>query len=132
MSALLHRRSLGTKLRFAILGATLAALVLALATSIVYDLRTWHRGWIADVQAQAQLLGHASADDLVAGNPSGAQEALAALRLQPRLLSAAVYDAQGRLFAGWHAPGSAPPPATFARTDADASPDLREIGRAHV
>jgi signal transduction histidine kinase/AmiR/NasT family two-component response regulator len=136
MSALLHRRSLGNKLRFAILGSTLAALVLALATSIVYDLRTWHRGWIADVQAQAQLLGHASADDLVAGDPRGAQEALATLRLQPRLLSAAVYDAQGRLFAGWQANGATPPPATLARTDADASADLRvqvpivEQGRA--
>ena len=100
---MLHRRSLGTKLRIAILGTTLVALVLALGATIVYDLRTWHRGWIADVQGQAELLGHASADDLAAGNPRGAQEALATLRLQPRLRSAAIYDAQGRLFASWRA-----------------------------
>ncbi|MCK9684791.1 ATP-binding protein [Scleromatobacter humisilvae] len=114
------RRSLGTKLRLAILGTTLVALVLALGTMIAYDLRTWHRGWIADVQAQADLLGHASAEDLAAGNPRGAQDALATLRLQPRLRNAAVYDAQGRLFAGWHAAGSDAPPTTLARTDADA------------
>src|ERR1700743_3563851 len=118
MSSTLFRRSLGTKLRLAILGTTLLALVLALGATIAYDLRTWHRGWIADVQAQADLLGHASADDLAAGNPAGAQDALAMLRLQPRLRSAAVYDVQGRLFAGWHAGGSEPPPATLARADA--------------
>ena len=121
MSHTLFRRSLGTKLRLAILGTTLVALVLALGATIVYDLRTWHRGWIADVQTQADLLGHASADDLAAGNPRGAQDALATLRLQPRLRNAAVYDAQGHLFAGWHAGGSEAPPATLARADADAT-----------
>ena len=115
MSTPLIRRSLGTKLRLAILGSTLAALVLALGATIVFDLQTWHRGWIADVQAQAELLGHASADDLAAGNPRGAQEALAMLRLQPRMRSAAIYDVQGHLFAGWHAGGSQPPPATLAQ-----------------
>ena len=118
MSHTLFRRSLGTKLRLAILGTTLVALVLALGATIVYDLRTWHRGWIGDVQTQADLLGHASADDLAAGNPRGAQDALATLHLQPRLRNGAVYDAQGRLFAGWHAGGSEAPPPTLAQVDA--------------
>src|ERR1700761_9543570 len=121
MSNTLLRRSLGTKLRLAILGTTLAALALALAATIVYDLRTWHRGWIGDLQAQADLLGHASADELAAGNPRGAQDTLAALRLQPRLRNAAIYDAQGRLFAGWHAGGYDAPPATLARVDTGAA-----------
>ena len=121
MSATPHRRSPGTRLRLAILGSTLVALVLALGATIVYDLQTWHRGWIADVQTQAELLGHASADDLVAGNPRGAQEALATLRLQPRMRSAAIYDAQGHLFAGWHAGGSEPPPAKLNPAAPDAT-----------
>ena len=112
---LLPRRSLGTKLRLAILGSTLVALVLALGTTIVFDLNTWHRGWIADVRAQSELLGHASADDLASGNPRGANEALAMLRLQAQMRSAAVYDAQGRLFAAWNAPDSPPPPAAIAQ-----------------
>ena len=116
----LLRHSLGTKLRLAILGTTLVALVLALGSTFVYDLSTWHRGWIADVQTQAELLGHASSDDLAAGKPRGAQDALAALRLQPRMRSAAVYDAQGHLFAGWHASESEAPPATLPPTDTDA------------
>jgi signal transduction histidine kinase len=120
MSHTLLRHSLGTKLRLAILGTTLVALVLALGSTIVYDLSTWHRGWIADVQTQADLLGHASADDLAAGNPQGAQAALAALRLQPRIRNAAVYDAQGHLFAGWHASDAESPPATLPLAGADA------------
>jgi signal transduction histidine kinase/ActR/RegA family two-component response regulator len=113
MSAIAHRRSLGTKLRIAILGSTLVALMLALGATIVYDLQTWHRDWIADVRAQAELLGHASAADLATGNSRGAQEALAMLRLQPKVRNAAVYDAQGRLFAGWRADSAAPAPATL-------------------
>ena len=146
MTNTLLRHSLGTKLRLAILGTTLVALVLALGSMIVYDLSTWHRGWIADVQTQAELLGHASSDDVAAGKPRGAQDALAALRLQPRMRSAAVYDAQGHLFAGWHASGSEAPPAMLppAETDAGAraSHDLqvrarivdqgRELGTAMV
>jgi signal transduction histidine kinase/AmiR/NasT family two-component response regulator len=124
MTALLPRRSLGIKLRLAILGSTLAALVLALATTIVYDLNTWHRGWIADVRAQSELLGHASADDLASGNPRGAGEALAMLRLQAQMRSAAVYDAQGRLFAAWNAADAPPPPPAIARIDADGSHEL--------
>ena len=119
MSTLPTRRSLGTKLRLTILGTTLVALVLALGATIVYDLSTWHRGWMADVQTQAELLGHASSDDLVNGNPRGAEEALAALRLQPKLRNAAIYDAQGRRFAEWHAAGAVAPPPTLARIDDD-------------
>jgi signal transduction histidine kinase/CheY-like chemotaxis protein len=146
MTNSLLRHSLGTKLRLAILGTTLVALVLALGSTIVYDLSTWHRGWIADVQTQAELLGHASSDDLAAGKPRGAQDALATLRLQPRMRSAAVYDAQGHLFAGWHASGSEPPPAMLPPVNTDAgaraSHDLqvrarivdqgRELGTAMV
>ena len=113
MTAALHRRSLSTRLRIAILGSTLAALALALGATILYDLRTWHHGWVDEVQAQADLVGHASADDLAANDPRGAQQALAMLRLQPRMRSAAVYDAQGRLFASCRNEGAAPPPATL-------------------
>ena len=44
MTALPPRRSLGTKLRLAIFGSTLVALVLAVGTFIAYDPDTWHLG----------------------------------------------------------------------------------------
>ena len=124
MTALPPRRSLGTKLRLAILGSTLVALVLALGTIIVYDLNTWHRDWIADVRAQSELLGHASADDLAGGNPRGANEALAMLRLQAQMRSAAVYDAQGRLFAAWNAADAPPPPPSIPTVGPDGAHEL--------
>ncbi len=129
MTAALHRRSLSTRLRIAILGSTLAALALALGAMIVYDLRTWHHGWVAEVQAEADLVGHASADDLAAGDARGAQQALAMLRLQSRMRNAAVYDAKGNLFASWRNEGAAPPPATLqpvAPADAEA-PALHDL-----
>ena len=129
MTAAMYRRPLGTKLRIAILGCTLVALALALGATVVYDLQTWHRGWVADVQAQAELLGHASADDLASGDPRGAQQALAMLRLQPRMRNAAIYDAQGKLFTSWRSAGAAAPPPALqpARpVDADA-PALRDL-----
>ena len=129
MTAAPHRRSLSTRLRIAILGSTLAALALALGATIVYDLRTWHRAWAAEVQAEAELVGHASADDLATNDPRGAQQALAMLRLQPRMRSAAVYDTQGHLFASWRNEGAAPPPATLqpaAPADRDA-PALHDL-----
>jgi signal transduction histidine kinase/CheY-like chemotaxis protein len=130
MSSPLLRHSLGTRLRLAILGSTLAALALALAlgATIVHDLRTWHRDWIADLQAEAELLGRAGADGLAAGDPSGARQALATLPAQPRLRGAAIYDAQGRLFAGWRPSGSEPLPAPSpggAAREAEAGDDLR-------
>ena len=129
MTAVLHRRSLSTRLRIAILGSTLVALVLALGATIVYDLRTWHHGWVEEVQAQADLVGHASADDVAANDARGAQQALAMLRLQPRMRSAAIYDTQGRLFASWRGEGAAPPAATLqpaAAVDGDA-PALHDL-----
>jgi signal transduction histidine kinase/CheY-like chemotaxis protein len=129
MTAVLHRRPLGTKLRIAILGCTLVALALALGATIVYDLQTWHRGWVADLQAQAELLGHASADDLATGDPRGAQQALAMLRLQPRMRNAAIYDAQGNLFTSWRSAGAAAPPTTLQpATPVDANaPALHDL-----
>jgi signal transduction histidine kinase/ActR/RegA family two-component response regulator len=123
------KRSLSTKLRIAILGSTLVALALALGATIVYDLSTWHRGWVADVQSQAELLGHASADDIAAGNAAGAQQALAMLRLQPRMRSATIHDAQGRLFARW---GSDTPESSDLVVQARIVDDGRTLGTVAV
>ena len=117
------------KLRLAILGSTLVALVLALGASALYDLRGRHRDGL-DVQSQADLLARASAVDVAAGDTAGAQQSLALLRRLPHVRSAAVYDASGRLFAGWQADGEAAPPATLPAPGADTAHDL--VGRATI
>ena len=56
--------SLQRKLLAVMLLATLVALVVALGAMIGYDLRQYHRGWVADVVAQADLVGSTTAPAL--------------------------------------------------------------------
>jgi signal transduction histidine kinase len=116
MNTYLHRRSLSTKLRVVVLASTLVALVVALGAIIAYDLGTTRRGWIADVDTQAQMLGHATAADVAAGDARGVHDTLAMLRFEPRVHGAAIYDAGGRLLASYAIDAAAPPPpATLPR-----------------
>jgi signal transduction histidine kinase/ActR/RegA family two-component response regulator len=129
MTMFLHRRSLSTKLRVVVLSSTLVALVVALGAMIGYDLRTYHRGWIGDVEAQAELLAHASADDLATGDARGVQDTLTMLRFEPKVRSAAVYGADGRLFASYRAAETPRPlaetlDAAVADRDVEAQHDL--------
>ncbi len=126
MKKFLHSRSLSTKLRFVVLASTLLALAVALASMIAYDLSSYRRGWIGDIRAQAELLGHASSDALKAGEAREARENLSMLRFEPKMRSAAIYDANGRLFASYGAtPSVPPPPATLPGAQGAAEPESR-------
>jgi signal transduction histidine kinase len=94
-------RSLRLKLVGVILVTTLAALVVALAAIITYDLRAYHRTWTADMSTQAELLGRMSAPALAFDDPQAAQGNLELLRLRPSVRAAAIYTARGTLFASY-------------------------------
>jgi signal transduction histidine kinase len=98
-------RSLRLKLMGVILLTTLAALIVALVAIVAYDLRTYHRNWIADVSTQAELLGRMSASAIAFDDAQVAQENLELLRLRPRVQAAAIYTARGALFAKYARPG---------------------------
>ena len=98
--------SLRHKLMGVILLAALAALVVALAAIIAYDLRAYHRNWTADVTTQAELLGRMSAPAITFDDPAAAQENLELLRFRPQVQSAAIYTARGALFASYSRPDS--------------------------
>ncbi len=100
--------SLKRKLRAVILLTTLVALVVALAAMISYDLRTYHRGWVADMQAQASLLARTTAPALAFDDARTAREDLGYLRFQPKIRAAAVYTARGALFATYAPHGARP------------------------
>jgi signal transduction histidine kinase/ActR/RegA family two-component response regulator len=106
------RSSLRSKLLVVMLAASLAALMVALGAMVGYDLRAYHTGWVADVNAQAELLGSTTATALTFDDAKTARENLALLRTQPKIRSAAVYDAAGRLFASYVAEGGAEPAAS--------------------
>lgn len=98
--------SLRLKLIGIILLTTLAALIVALVAIAIYDLRAYHRNWIADVTTQAELLGSASASAIAFDDAKVAEENLQLLRLRPQVQAAAIYTARGALFASYARPGN--------------------------
>jgi signal transduction histidine kinase/CheY-like chemotaxis protein/HPt (histidine-containing phosphotransfer) domain-containing protein len=102
------RGSVQRKLLAVILLTTLAAVVVALGAMIAYDLRAYHRGWVDDLTAQAELLGRTTAPALEFDDPRVARENLALLRLQPRIRAAAIYAANGQVFASYSAEAGLP------------------------
>jgi signal transduction histidine kinase len=94
-------RSLRLKLIGVILATTLAALVVALVAIVAYDLREYHETWTADVSTQAELLGRMSTSAIAFDDPRVAKENLELLRLRPHVQAAAIYTANGTLFASY-------------------------------
>ncbi len=103
---LLFRGSLRRKLLGVMLLTTLVAVIVALAAMIAYDLRTYHEGWVSDVSAQAELLGRTTAPALTFDDARVARENLELLRFQPKMRAAAIYGANGALFATFVANGT--------------------------
>jgi signal transduction histidine kinase/CheY-like chemotaxis protein len=105
------RTSLRHKLLFTMLLATSVAVLVALAAMIAYDLRAYHQSWLADVDAQGELLGRTTAAALTFDDPKTARDNLALLRFQPKVRAAAIYDKSRRLFASYAAKTEPEPPA---------------------
>jgi len=94
-------RSVQQKLIGMVLVSTMAAVLIAIAAMVLYDLRLYHTGWIADVTTQAELLGRTSGSALAFDDPRAARENLELLRYRSEVRAAAIYDAKGRLFASY-------------------------------
>ncbi len=108
------QRSVRTKLLVLMLTTTGVALVVAVAALVVYDLRTYHERWIADLTTQAEILGRSSIAAVAFDDKRAARENLDLLRVRPAILAAAIYDEHGLLFASYGREGTdepAPPPA---------------------
>ena len=101
------RNSVAGKLMGVVLASTLAALVVAIGTMLVYDVRSYHRGWVSDVSTQAELLARMTAPALAFDDARVAKETVELLRLRPEVRAAAIYNARGRLFASYAAEGEA-------------------------
>ena len=116
----LFRGSLQRKLLGVMLATTMVALVVALGAMIAYDVRAYHKGWVNDVTAQAELLGRTTAPALEFGDARMASENLALLRFQPKMRAAAIYGPRGETF------------ATYAAKNAPAFPRLPGSDSASV
>ncbi len=100
-------RSIRSKLVSVVMSTTLAALLVSIAVIIGYDLRSYQRALLNDLATQAELVGHMTSAALTFDDPRLAKENLALLRTRPMVRAAAIYDANGELFASYQVQGEA-------------------------
>ncbi len=101
-------RSIRQKLITIVLATTFLALAIAGAILVVFDLKSYQESLESDLATQADIAGTASMAALAFDDPKAARENLWLLRASSAVSAAAVYKADGSLF------------ATFARGDAKA------------
>jgi signal transduction histidine kinase/CheY-like chemotaxis protein len=77
------------------------ALVLACSAFIGYDLFTFRMARVRSLSTQAQILASNTMSALVFDDPDSAAKSLAALKADPHILSAVIYDARGQAFANY-------------------------------
>jgi len=94
-------RSIRYKLVMVVLATTTAALLVAGAAMVIYDLRAYQQSWVNDLNTQAEILGRASAPALAFNDPKSAREYLALLKVRPEIAAAAIYNAKGKVFAAY-------------------------------
>jgi signal transduction histidine kinase/DNA-binding response OmpR family regulator len=97
-----------------------AALVLACAAFIGYDLVTFRLTIVRNLSTQAQIIGSNSASALLFNDPQAAETTLAALRAAPNILSAVIYMPDGQ------------PLATYSRDRGDAISPAPSIGAGQI
>jgi signal transduction histidine kinase/CheY-like chemotaxis protein len=93
------RHSISRKLVLGVLLTTLTALLVACATMLVLDIRAYQASWAGDLQAQADIIAQVTQPALEFNDTKVARENLLQLRARPLIAGAAVYRADGSLFA---------------------------------
>ncbi|MBI3810616.1 MAG: PAS domain S-box protein [Nitrospirae bacterium] len=94
-------RDLPIRLKLMRINMLVSASVLLLASMgfIVYELVTFRNGMVRSLSTQAEIVGINTVSAVLFNDPASATETLTALRVKPNILSAAIYTAEGRLFA---------------------------------
>ena len=104
------QKSIRHKFLAATIGTSLAALTIAAAVLLIYDLRAYKASSVDELSTFAEIVGLASAPALTFRDPPSAERVLQLLRAQPRVVAGRVFDAQGRPFATYDPYGSLPRP----------------------
>jgi signal transduction histidine kinase/DNA-binding response OmpR family regulator len=97
-----------------------AALVLACATFIAYDLVTFRETMVNDLSTQAQIIGSSTVSALLFNDQQSANTTLSALKASPNILSAGIYTNEGQPF------------ASYSRGSAGSIPALPLIPSGHI
>lgn len=99
------KTSIHGKLLVLVIATAAFALIFTGATMAVYDLQSYRESSVADLTAQADILGFAAAPALEFEDPETAQGYLMALKGKPTIIGAAIYTAEGTRFASYVASG---------------------------
>lgn len=114
MSRPIKNASIAKKLTWMNMFVSGAALLLACAAFIAYDMVTSRGTIVHNLSTQAQIIGSNSASALLFNDPQSAETTLSALRAAPDILSATIYTPDGQPFASYSRDRSdripAPPP----------------------
>jgi methyl-accepting chemotaxis protein len=91
--------SIRSKLMTGFMLTSLAALLLTIGALAVYDRATFRDEVLRDVDTLAGIIGENASSSVALHDRQTAQATLAALRAQPQITGAAIYDSSGALFA---------------------------------
>ena len=106
-----QKHSISRKLTWMNMLVSGAALLLACATFIAYDMVTFREATVRNLSTQAQIIGSNSVSALLFNDPQSAENTLSALKAAHNIMSAGIYSPDGTLFAsysrdpGGHLPG---------------------------
>jgi signal transduction histidine kinase len=94
-----------SKLLFLILLSSGAALILSMIAIVIYDSVEYTNQRIRELQTQAAVFGAINTAALAFNDPHSASESLAALRLRPQIIAAALYKPDGKILATYSSKG---------------------------
>jgi signal transduction histidine kinase len=104
---LLGQRSVRAKVRFVVLVTAAFALLISGVSMVYYELKDFRQTGINELSAQAAVIGLAAAPALQFLDPEAAHEYLASLAANEDITNAAIYTADGTMFASYSARGQA-------------------------
>lgn len=103
-------RSVRGKMMRIVVITTAIALLAAGAGMLTHDLIAYRDSWVSDLDTQSSILATSTASALTTGDRTVADRNVDAMRWRSSVFVAALYTADGRLFASFVRPGEAAPP----------------------
>src|SRR3954452_4862703 len=107
--------SIRSKLMTGFMLTSLVALLLTMAALALYDRETFKQKMLGDLNALAGVVGENSVSPLVFNDRETARSVLSALRAQPHVVGAFLFDNEGHLFASYALPDGPAAPSTVPR-----------------
>ncbi|TLY28801.1 MAG: PAS domain S-box protein [Ignavibacteria bacterium] len=94
----LRAKSIRGKLKTVIMSTSMLSILLTTAGFVVYEYATFRQFLVNDLSTKAEIIGQNCSAAIVFANAEDAQQTLEALRSQPHIEFAAVYNKEGSLF----------------------------------